>query len=161
MGNFEMTQDELKKLVVYNPDSGFFTANFTRGPVKVGKILGAETDAGYWRIQLNSQRWYAHRLAWLYMTGKWPAGEIDHIDGSPRNNKWANLREATRSENSHNRIPSDGVYWDSKRKVWRTTIQVNGCRKYLGSSTNKEDVKKLYLAAKNKVTPRPCEYKND
>jgi len=54
-------------------------------------------------IELDGQVFKAHRLAWFYMTDKWPKHEIDHADNDGWNNRWDNLREATHQENAWNR----------------------------------------------------------
>jgi hypothetical protein len=52
---------------------------------------------------------YAHQLAFLYMTGSIPI-EIDHANGDRADNRWANLREATRKQNNGNRRKYKG-HW--------------------------------------------------
>ena len=54
---------------------------------------------GHIRICIMRVKYLAHRLAWLYVTGSWPSQDIDHIDGDPTNNRFANLREVTHQEN--------------------------------------------------------------
>lgn len=44
----------------------------------------------------------AHRLVWLYMTGKWPENQIDHDNGDATDNRWVNLDDVTRSKNGMN-----------------------------------------------------------
>lgn len=53
-------------------------------------------------VSINKKRYDLHRIAWLYMTGRWPAVEIDHKDRNPHNNRWRNLREATTPQNRAN-----------------------------------------------------------
>ncbi len=78
-----------------------------------------------------------HKLAWLWMTGGWPTHEIDHIDNDATNNRWCNLRPATREQNTQNaRRRSDntsgykGVCLHEGRFAAR--VQANGKRKFLG-----------------------------
>lgn len=58
---------------------------------------------GYIQISIRGKRYQAHRLAWLYCHGKWPVGQIDHINRIRDDNRIANLRPATRSQNQANR----------------------------------------------------------
>lgn len=88
-----MTQDELKKVLSYDPCTGIFT--------RKGRPTG-RVNKGYVQISIKSRLYSAHRLAWLYMTGEWPALEIDHRDGNALNNSWSNLRLATRGQNCQN-----------------------------------------------------------
>jgi HNH endonuclease len=71
--------------------------------VMVGAVAGSDSGNGYYKIQVFGQKCYAHRLAWLFTYGRWPADYLDHIDCDPGNNRIANLREASQSENQQNR----------------------------------------------------------
>jgi hypothetical protein len=65
-------------------------------------------NRGYKRIRVDGGIYYSHRLAYYMGTGIDPGEmEIDHIDGDPSNNRLANLRLATRSQNMMNRRMSN------------------------------------------------------
>ena len=101
-----------------------------------GHYAGAEaltykTDRGYLRGNIFGTLYRAHRVAWAIHFAEWPASEIDHRDGDRANNKIANLREATRSENLANRRSRVGtsskylgVYHDIAQNRWTAAI---GC----------------------------------
>ena len=91
--------DDLRGLLAYDPSSGHFTWRVRRGRAAAGKQAGYPQSRGYIQIGVRGSLYLAHRLAWLYMTGEWPVAEIDHRDGVINNNKWENLRPATRPEN--------------------------------------------------------------
>jgi hypothetical protein len=78
------------------------------------------------------RNYQASRLAWLYMTDSWPVGEIDHANCDRTDNRWANLRLATRSQNQANTRPRaasglKGAY--PMRLKWQAKIK----RIYLGT----------------------------
>ena len=68
-----LTQNRLKKLLDYNPDTGIFNRRMANGRLKILKSLNQD---GYIRFQLDKMSYFAHTLAWLYMTGKMPTLEI-------------------------------------------------------------------------------------
>lgn len=99
-----LTQDRLKKHLSYNPETGVFIWLISKSPrVPVGSIAGYINKKTYTIIMMDNINYPAHRLAWLYMTGKWPKHCIDHIDGNMVNNIFTNLREATQAQNTYNR----------------------------------------------------------
>lgn len=127
--------NDLRSQFRYDPDTGYFWRLRRIGRAKPGVPAGSGAH-GYVLIGINNGQIYAHRLAWLYMTGEWPSGEIDHINGCKSDNRWANLRTASRSENqantsipTHNTSGVLGVGWDKRRRTWRAYIKVN--RKYV------------------------------
>ncbi|MDD0156969.1 HNH endonuclease signature motif containing protein, partial [Shigella flexneri] len=67
----------------------------------VGKVAGT-ISYGYNAINIDGVRYFAHRLAWLYVYGEWPKQEIDHIDRNRRNNAISNLRDVSRVVNALN-----------------------------------------------------------
>jgi hypothetical protein len=94
---------------------------------------------GYVVIWVEGARYRAHRLAFLYQTGEWPKNLVDHIDGDPSNNRWANLREATSKENGQNKAVGVnnrsgylGVGWHKTNRKWQASIKVSGRLKHLG-----------------------------
>ncbi len=87
-----LTQERLKEVLSYNPETGIFTRNpGIRGGEKVGT-----NSHGYVSIMVDGYLYQAHRLAWLYMEGYMPEQEIDHISRKRDDNRWCNLRVVNR-----------------------------------------------------------------
>lgn len=104
-----MTRDELKQILSYDPETGVFTWIKSMPPRgRVGQIAGNSNGNGYIRMSVRGKKYYAHRLAFLYMTGENPE-VIDHIDGNPLNNKWSNLRNCDQVTNIANQKGKSGV----------------------------------------------------
>jgi hypothetical protein len=122
-----ITQELLKELFHYAPDTGVFTRLSTGKPAGRHKSSG-----GYIQIKVHGRFRMAHRLAWIYTHGEIPAGmEIDHKDQTKSCNKLSNLRLATRAQNQWNR----GVSTDNALKIkgvyrrhngYRTKIAIDG-----------------------------------
>ena len=135
-----LTQQELMRQLCYDPDTGLFTNAITRNPrAQKGAAAGHVNNLGYVVLQVNRRKAYAHRLAWLYMTGQWPRHEIDHINRVRSDNRFVNLREATPEQNKHNTTSrqnnttgAKGVVWHKGRKKWQAQISVAGKHTYLG-----------------------------
>lgn len=123
----------------YNPESGQFTwINPTAKWMEPGEMAGSVGHQGYVKIKFYGTEHSASRLANLYMTGRWPKEEMDHIDRNTSNNRWANLREASRAQNVRNRVLRNrtehiGVGRSGEKYIARVTS--NGVRKYLGTYT--------------------------
>lgn len=99
-----VTVERVRESLRYSPIVGVFEWKKAGRKVRVGGLAGAVVkSSGYVRIVLDGKPYPAHRLAWLYMTGEWPAHEVDHIDGDRSNNAWNNLRMATANTNGWNK----------------------------------------------------------
>ena len=148
----KLSHEELKRLLHYNPETGIFTWLVSRGNTKPGKKAGyLESSLGYRRIRINKVDYKLHRLAWFYMTGKWPKNHIDHINGIKDDNRFHNLREATTSQNMfNNKTRSDntsgykGVGWHKKANKYVAYISVKGRQLYLGIFETPEEAHEAY-----------------
>lgn len=153
--------EDLKKLVSYDPDTGVFVRTSGPNPFFIGKPAGSLTSFGHVAMWVGGNRYYAHRLAFAFMTGSWPSGQIDHIDGNPSNNKWNNLRDGTVSMNQHNkRAPYKnnasgylGVFPVKKTSKYRACINFSGGKKHLGTFDSALEAHEAYLAAKRAYHP--------
>lgn len=153
-----LTDERLREVLHYDPMTGDFTRLVgTARRVNVGDIAGSTNGQGYREIMIDRRRYLSHRLAWLYMTGRWPIAQIDHIDIDRANNRWANLREASRSQNQGNtRVPSTntsgfkGVSLDKESRKWRAQIRAGGKKRWLGSFNTPDAAHAAYCAAAEK-----------
>jgi len=111
-----------------------------------GKPAGTPASNGYLQIVFKPRFLQAHRLAWLISSGKWPAFQIDHINGIKTDNRISNLREATHAENcmnlglrKSNTSGVKGVFWHKVANKWAAAIGVKGKRLHLGLFEKIED----------------------
>ena len=135
----EISAESVSRVVIYNPETGIFTRKIrTSNRTKVGAILGTPNDQGYLLVSVENYLYRAHRLAWLLMTGKWPSGDIDHKNGNRADNRFCNLREATRSQNMANMKTKKnvsgikGVVWNKFYEKWQSQIGKDGKCIFLG-----------------------------
>jgi hypothetical protein len=138
-----LTAELLRAAVTYHPETGEFThVATTRGRGVAGASAGGAPvgEDGYRKINIGDVVYLAHRVAWLWMTGEWPKSEIDHQDMDRGNNRWSNLREATRTQNgsncgrrAHNTTGWKGVYRTPHGTPWRAAISVEKHQKHLGT----------------------------
>ncbi len=144
----------LRQALHYDPLTGDFTRLEAASNAKPGDRAGYVNDLGYVVVAVNGVQYHAHRLAWLYMTGDWPAAQIDHRDLDKGNNRWANLRLATPAQNGqncrrrrHNTSSFKGVGWSKRHKKWRARVVVNGREISLGYFAEIEQAKAAYERA--------------
>lgn len=166
MANEILTLERLRETVRYEPETGVFTRKIRLAQRhQVGDradfIITGGHMAGYSRVCIDSHRYLAHRLAWLYVSGEWPSGLIDHINQNRSDNRICNLRLADFSINgqnisrprSHGRSGYLGASWDQQSGKWRAQITVNGKRTMLGSFENPELAHDAYMRAKREIHP--------
>jgi hypothetical protein len=154
-----LTQERLKAVLSYDPETGaFIRLVSTCSRTRAGTVAGSRKLNGYLSILIDGKRFYLHRLAWLYMTGGWPNGDIDNINMDRRDNRWCNLREATRSQNKanapanrRNKSGFKGVHFDTSRGKWLAQIVVAGRHYHLGRFEKAEEAHTAYSEATRRL----------
>jgi hypothetical protein len=150
-----LTAERLHSLLAYNPKTGLWVWRVTPGGrARAGAIAGSLDGCGYHAIKINRRLYLAHRLAFLYINGEWPKGEIDHVNHDRADNQWSNLREATHSQNlgnqgayKNNRSGYKGVTWQKRDRKWQAQIQVGGKSHHLGHYDTAEAAHAAYCRA--------------
>lgn len=157
-----LTQDLLKELLHYDPDTGVFTNRTNRNQLaKKGQRAGFVTvPQGYRHIGIKGRQYREHRLAWLYVHGVWPSGDIDHINGITDDNRIANLRDVTTQDNCQNqrKLRSDSASGlmgarSFRPGKWQASIKVDGKYKHLGTFYTPEEAHEAYMKAKREFHP--------
>lgn len=128
---------ELRRRLIYNRRTGLFTRRIDNRRHKAGTVLGSLHSEGYVNIRFDGVLYFAHRLAWFYVMGVWP-NMIDHRNRVRNDNRWSNLREATREQNQHNRDVC-GVHQHSQTKRWVAQIGSRGKTIHLGCFSTREE----------------------
>lgn len=143
-----LSHQELLQLVSYDPNTGLLTWRTHRRGAKTGPgdVCQSVDKDGYISASVRKRRYRAHRLIWFYVTGEWPDGEVDHIDGNRLNNKFSNLRVTDRKTNSRNRQFNRGYMRHGRG--WKATICVDGKTLYLGVHATEAEARAAYVAAK-------------
>lgn len=144
----DLTAEYLRSILDYDPDIGIFRWKIRvpgkGGMIEIGDIAGNTcADRGYVRIGIDGHTYYAHRLAYLWMTGEWPSTLIDHRNHSTDDNRWSEIRPATHANNVHNRridprntSGAKGVstyFLAGGRTIYRAWIGINRKSIYIGT----------------------------
>lgn len=151
-----ITYERLTELLDYDQETGDFTWKVGRTRLaKPGTKAGRPLSGDYWRICVDGVDYSAHRLAWLYVTGAWPTGEVDHINKFKSDNRFCNLRDVSRGGNQQNKgIQKNnksgivGVHWSKKDKRWRAAIRKDGVTSHLCNFKEIADAAAAYAKAK-------------
>lgn len=149
-------------VIQYDPLTGkFIWVEPTSSKIKIGQLAGTKNKDGYIIISVKGNKYFAHRLAWLYMTGEWPSKEIDHRNRVRDDNSWDNLRLATRKEQQgnysllkRNISGMRGVSFHKGKQKWRARISTKNGEIFLGYFIDKQE-------AQNKYTQAAKEYFGD
>jgi hypothetical protein len=157
-GPVPFSQDRLKQLLSYDPETGKFIWLVTTPRAPKGAEAGVKMGMGYRLIGLDGVRYLAHRLAWFYVHGEWPVEMIDHINGIRDDNRIANLRNATARQNSinsktsrHNTSGYRGVSFSSRKKKWHARITSEYQVHPLGYFDTKEAAYAAYCEAAKRL----------
>jgi AP2 domain-containing protein/HNH endonuclease len=154
-----LTADRLREMLHYEPYTGDWiwlvkpNKNICIGEPAGGRGRGGRSRL---RIAIDGKRYFGSRLAVLYMTGEWPAGQVDHFDRDFTNDKWGNLRDATITQNQGNRRINKnntsgfkGVSWSKQHNKWLAVIQRYGKTRHVGLFSSIEEAANAYdMAAK-------------
>ena len=141
----ELTQERLKELLDYDPDTGVFVWKVRRGgTIVAGSVAGCLHSSGYMHTKVDHKNYKMHRLAFLFMEGSFPPDQVDHINHDRADNRWENLRPVTNQENKrHTSMRIDntsgvtGVCREGRK--WKVRIQVGEKRIYLGTTSDKDE----------------------
>jgi hypothetical protein len=158
---YSFTHERLKEMVNYDPETGIFTwrkKNPKNHFVKPGDICGHLNKDGYIVMSIDSVRCKAHRVAWFYMTGKWPKKLIDHKNRIKSDNRFCNLRECNVSQNKINGAMNKnntsgfrGVYRRNGNGRYRTKVRKGNKTVWFGPFDTPEEAYKVYLRENAKL----------
>jgi len=151
----KLTQRQLKKLLDYNPKTGIFRWRVAKARrIKIGIPIITHN------IMIDGKNYHAHRLAFLWMTGRWPKYDIDHKNGNFHDNRWTNLREATPSQNMMNARTQKFRKFTSRYKgvskcsdrpgKWMARIATHKPGGFLGRFNSAEEAHAAYRKAARK-----------
>lgn len=150
----------LRELVFYDRETGVFYwkhravhhfnnskyAEYWNGKYAFRECFNTKNVEGYNIGSFKSKNYYAHRVAWAYITGIWPTDQIDHVNGIRNDNRYVNLKHVTHRENGRNqglkatnRSGHNGVMWEKRSRKWVAQIKINERVIKIGSFSSIED----------------------
>lgn len=153
--NDKVTADYIRSIFDYDPDTGELIWKYNANKRAnwntryAGTSVGGLDAHGYLHcsITFNNNKYYykVHRLIWLYVTGKWPKEQIDHINNDKTDNRIANLREATCIQNNCNK-PGRTKYKGVTFNGWSYVAKIGYSGKYfyIGSYNTPEEAHEAY-----------------
>jgi len=128
----ELTQQILQEYLHYDAITGHFTWKKKHCNKVIPGNRAGSICRGKRVINFAGCVHHEHRLVWLYMTGSYPKGHIDHIDHNEQNNAFSNLRDVTQKENNKNnslRVDNNsgeiGIYINRRKKAITYQVDVS------------------------------------
>lgn len=148
----------IKELLDFDPESGRWTWRVSMGSsARAGQEAGC-FSRGYRVIRIDRVLYFAHRLAWLWMSGEEPATGIDHVRGKRDQNAAGEIRPATQSQNNanarigtNNRSGFKGVAVHRETGKWRARIKKDGRELHLGLFSSLDDARAAYENAARRL----------
>ncbi len=146
-----ITQERVKEVINYNPETGEITNRIARGKARKGELAGSFAKNGYLILNIDRLRCVAQLFIWLYMTGEMPQKgmQIDHINRIKTDNRWCNLRLSTGSQNSANKLSnvlSKSGYRGVQKKGNKWSARISRTI-YLGNFSTAEEAARAYNKA--------------
>lgn len=148
------SRDMLLSLLSYDMDSGelcWIERPAWNSRKRAGDPAGTLHYNGAVQVKVKGRLYLAHRLIWKMQTGVDP-DEIDHRNGVPSDNRWVNIREATRGQNCMNRgtrKAHKGVF--AHRGRFQAQIRANGTLEWLGYFDTPEEACAAYRKRAHEV----------
>lgn len=138
-----ITAERLRELLDYNPETGDFTWRVKKARVRIGDKAGCiakRKDKEYLVIRVDQNNYYAHRLAFLWMTGEFPNELVDHNCSNGLDNRWETIRACSTVQNSTNKVNRGsnntsgflGVF-PSHKGLWTAQVTIHGQTKTIGT----------------------------
>ncbi len=151
-----LTQQRLKELFDYDPETGIVTRRITVGSrAKKGAVVGSDDGNGYLQVWIDGKKYRLHRVIWFWVYGAWPEDEVDHRDLKRANNRLKNLVPLTHMQNMHNgpkRCTNTSGYVGVSRtpngNSWIARITVGYKNLNLGTFENIDQAAAAYSAAR-------------
>jgi hypothetical protein len=159
MSNSHLTLARVRELLKYDPETGVFTWRVRVSNRRAGSAAGTLRPDGYLNISIDGQTSLAHRLAWFYMTGKWPQEIVDHRDRNKANNAFENLRDTSYQFNNQNSTTSrahskSGLMGVSEKENGKFFARIKLANRkvfYIGTFDTADEAAKAYMAEKMKA----------
>ena len=148
------TPDELREMLRYDPNTGelFWKITTRNGKGVAGNRAGSFDKSGYRKVNVKYRNYLEHRVSWAIHHGMWPSGLLDHINGDGTDNRIANLRPATGTQNRWNSAANrnnttgfKGVTRNGDR--FMAQLQTGGRNKNLGRYKTAEEASTAYQRA--------------
>ena len=141
------------------PAKHFYSAKFAAYWNRrwAGKIAFHISQRGYCYGQLDHRYCAAHRVIWKIKTRREPPAIIDHADQNKSNNRWMNLRAATKAQNCINRkihprstTGYGGVHKHKNKNRWVAQLGTRTKKRYLGIFDSPQKARSAWLIAAKK-----------
>lgn len=134
-----LTAESVKDIFTYDSEEGILRWKVNGMKVRAGQPVGSPDKVGRLRTTYNYKNYLVYHLIWLFVYGRLPEKEIDHIDRNPGNNKLANLRECSHAENlrnagarTNNKTGHVGIFWDERRGKYLANLMKDGVTHHIG-----------------------------
>lgn len=144
-------RDQLLDLISYDAETGVLRWKKTTQHTKAGAEVGTINSRGYRMIRVANKRELAHRAIWLMVHGRYPL-VIDHINRNPSDNRLANLREATRSDNQHNRTRNGCAFYRTQSRKWQACVMVDRKTCHIGLYETEAEARRVARIIGKKVS---------